>query len=300
MTRYLFTGTLLCLLAISCQNSETKERLAVSIESLADSVNISSDASQESKPDSTKFIRTADIRFKVNDVQQTTTRIEDIVRKNKGYVAYTHLASTTENTDQQQVSKDSNLVVTYFTVSNTITIRVPNYLLDTTLREIGADVVFLDHRTIKADDVSIPYFENQLGQRRYNGSKPKFVAGAKQKDVNDTKVLSIYQQELQDEYYIANKRLDRDIRYSVVTMELYQSPILHREMVSRPVELKAYHAGLWGRIGDSLQQGWYIFEDFIVFIIRLWGLILVGVLAFWVIRLVTRKTRTNQAALRRG
>jgi hypothetical protein len=126
------------------------------------------------------------------------------------------------------------------------------------------------------------------------------VAGAKQKDVNDTKVLSIYQQELQDEYYIANKRLDRDIRYSVVTMELYQSPILHREMVSRPVELKAYHAGLWGRIGDSLQQGWYIFEDFIVFIIRLWGLILVGVLAFWVIRLVTRKTRTNQAALRRG
>jgi hypothetical protein len=300
MTRYLFTGTVMCLLAISCQNFETKERLAVSIESLADSVNISSDASQESKPDSTKFIRTADIRFKVNDVQQTTTRIEDIVRKNKGYVAYTHLSSTTENTDRQQVSKDSNLVVTYFTVSNTITIRVPNYLLDTTLREIGADVVFLDHRTIKADDVSIPYLENQLGQRRYNGSKPKFVAGAKQKDVNDTKVLSIYQQELQDEYYIANKRLDRDIRYSVVTMELYQSPILHREMVSRPVELKAYHAGLWGRIGDSLQQGWYIFEDFIVFIIRLWGLILVGVLAFWVIRLVTRKTRTNQAALRRG
>jgi hypothetical protein len=300
MTRYLFTGTVMCFLAISCQNSETKERLAVSIESLADSVNISSDASQESKPDSTKFIRTADIRFKVNDVQQTTTRIEDIVRKNKGYVAYTHLASTTENTDQQQVSKDSNLVVTYYTVSNTITIRVPNYLLDTTLREIGADVVFLDHRTIKADDVSIPYLENQLGQRRYNGSKPKFVAGAKQKDVNDTKVLSIYQQELQDEYYIANKRLDRDIRYSVVTMELYQSPILHREMVSRPVELKAYHAGLWGRIGDSLQQGWYIFEDFIVFIIRLWGLILVGVLAFWVIRLVTRKTRTNPAALRRG
>ena len=300
MTRYLFTGTVMCLLAISCQNSETKERLAVSIESLADSVNISSDASQESKPDSTKFIRTADIRFKVNDVQQTTTRIEDIVRKNKGCVAYTHLASTTENTDQQQVSKDSNLVVTYYTVSNTITIRVPNYLLDTTLREIGADVVFLDHRTIKADDVSIPYLENQLGQRRYNGSKPKFVAGAKQKDVNDTKVLSIYQQELQDEYYIANKSLDRDIRYSVVTMELYQSPILHREMVSRPVELKAYHAGLWGRIGDSLQQGWYIFEDFIVFIIRLWGLILVGVLAFWVIRLVTRKTRTNPAALRRG
>jgi hypothetical protein len=300
MTRYLFTGTLLCLLATSCQDSTTKERLAVSLESLADSVNISSDASQESQPDSTKFIRTADIRFKVNDVQQTTTRIEDIVRKNKGYVAYTHLASTTENTDQQQVSKDSNLVVTYYTVSNTITIRVPNYLLDTTLREIGADVVFLDHRTIKADDVSIQYLGNQLGQRRYDGCKPKFVAGAKQKEVNDTKVLSIYQQELQDEYYIANKRLDRDIRYSVVTMELYQSPILHRELVSRPVELKAYHAGLWGRIGNSLQQGWYLFEDFLVFIIRLWGLILIGILAFWSIRLATKKLRTNQAALRQG
>ncbi|MGB4770140.1 MAG: hypothetical protein WBP58_01690, partial [Chitinophagaceae bacterium] len=118
MTRYLFTGTLLCLLAISCQNAETTEKLAVLNESLADSTKLSSDASQEDKPDSTKFIRTADIRFKVNDVQRTTTRIEDIVRKNKGYVAYTHLASTTENSDQQQVSKDSNLVVTYYTVSN--------------------------------------------------------------------------------------------------------------------------------------------------------------------------------------
>lgn len=289
MTRSLFTGTLLCLLAISCQNLDTEKRLAVSMENLADSITISSDASQEFKPDSSKFIRTADIRFKVNDVQKSTTRIEDIVRKNKGYVAYTHLASTTENTDQQQVSKDSNLVVTYYTVSNTITIRVPNYLLDTTLREIGADIVFLDHRTIKADDVSISYLENQLGQRRYNGSKPTFVAGAKQKDVNDTKVLSILQQEQQDEYYIANKRLDRDIRYSVVTMELYQSPILYRELVSRPVELKAYHAGLWGRIGDSLQQGWYLFEDFIVFMVRLWGLLLVGVVAFWVIRLIAKK-----------
>lgn len=301
MLRSLFTGTILCLLAISCNNQSSKSDEISAPLGVADTTAlISSDAAKEKESDSAKFIRTADIRFKVSDVQSTTKHIEDIVRRNNGYVAYTHLASTTENTDRQQVSKDSSLAVTYYTVSNTITIRVPNYLLDTTLREIGTDVVFLDHRTIKADDVSIQYLANSLGQQRYGQAPTPIVKSAKQKDLNYTRMLDVERKEKQDEYFIANKYLDRDVRFSVVTMELYQSPSIQREMLANPVVIAAYRPSLLARIGDNLIQGWYIFEDLLVFITRLWSVVLIAVLGYIAVKAHQKRGRPNRAALRQG
>lgn len=289
MRPLLLTGTFLCLLAMSCGQHESTAYSESLDKTLADTTaSMSSDAAKTDGSDSAKFIRTADIRFRVNDVQQTTFRIEDIVRKNNGYVAYTNLASTTENTERAQVSKDSTLELSYYTVSNTITIRVPNYKLDSTLREIAGDVVFLDHRTIKADDVTIQYLENTLGQKRYAGNT-KIQPGAKQKDINETGELRLYRKEKQDEYYIANKYLDRDISYSVVTMDIYQSPRVHRELVANPIVITPYRPGLFSRAGESFLIGWRVLEDFLVWLIRGWGLILAGLMIFVLVRNASRK-----------
>lgn len=285
----LLTGTFLCLLAMSCGQHESATYTESLEKSLADTTaSISSDAANSGGPDSAKFIRTADIRFRVCDVQQTTFRIEDIVRKHNGYIAYTHLASTIENTERGQISKDSTLERSYYTVSNTITIRVPNDKLDTTLREIAGDVVFLDHRTIQADDVTIQYLENTLGQKRY-ARVTKIQPGAKQKDINETGELSLYRKEKQDEYYIANRYLDRDINYSVVTMDIYQSPRVRSELVAHPIEIIPYRPGLITRAGESFLMGWRILEDLLVWLIRGWGLILAGMLIFILLKNIGRK-----------
>jgi hypothetical protein len=282
MKIYPVLGTLLCLLACSCQNQSERD-IAVSdvTAPMADSTGIpSSSAAEEGKQDSAKFIRTADLRFKVHDVVASSYRIEDIVRKNRGYVAYTHLASSIENVDKTKVSKDSSLETTHYAVSNMITIRVPNTLLDSTLKEIGADVDFLDHRTIKADDVSIQYLGNQLGKRRYDGVRTKTVNNAKQKEVNTTEDITIYRQEMSDEYFIANKYLDRDINYSMVNIEIYQRPSIRRELIANEDNIEAYTPGLFTRMGDALVSGWHVLEDILVFFVRFWAVIALMVVAW--------------------
>jgi hypothetical protein len=241
----------------------------------------------ESKSEESKFIRTADIRFKVKDVESSTYRIERIVGANGGYIAHTTLASTVDRTENVQVSRDSSLEITHYNVSNMITIRVPNRLLDSTLQEISKDIDFLDQRTIKADDVSIQYFENQLGKNRYEGTPAKMVKSAKQKDLNETQDLSIYRREKADEYLIANKYLDRDINYSVVNIEIYQRPSIRKEIIANEKNIDAYQPGIFSRIGDSIAAGWEILEDIFVMIVRFWGVIALLLLGYFLVRKLT-------------
>src|SRR5688572_3224375 len=70
---------------------------------MADSISriASSNAAVVGKADSTHtFIRTADIKFKVKDVKQSTFDIEDLVSRHGGYITYTNLSSTISYTNK--------------------------------------------------------------------------------------------------------------------------------------------------------------------------------------------------------
>lgn len=71
-----------------------------------------------------------------------------------GFVTFTNLTGAINIDSSRAVSVDSSLETTYFTVANSIIIRVPNTELDTTLKEISKNVKYLDYRIIKAEDVT--------------------------------------------------------------------------------------------------------------------------------------------------
>lgn len=291
MRPILLTGTVLCLLASSCQSYREKAAKADTVSASAlELADLPANAPEEEKSEAAKFIRSADIRYKVKDVAAATYHIEAIVSKNRGYVSYTHLSSGIDHTEQIQISKDSSLETTHYTMSNRITLRVPNTLLDTTLREIMADVVFLDHRTIKADDVTIQYLENSLGQKRYAGNA-KIQPGAKQRDINETGELSLYRKEKQDEYFIANKYIDRDVRLSEVSIEIYQRPSIRREMVANPDNIESYHPGFFSRMSDALVTGWELMEDLVLFLLKFWILVPVAVGTVFLLRRMKGRTK---------
>ena len=65
---------------------------------------VSSTAAVENNKDSTrKFIRTADLKFKVKDAIRSTYDIENIIVKQGGFVTYTNLASTINYTKSTQI-----------------------------------------------------------------------------------------------------------------------------------------------------------------------------------------------------
>jgi hypothetical protein len=131
---------------------------------------VSSSAAVE-KPDSKRqFIRTADVKFRVKNVTQSTYAIENATIKHGGFVIYTNLQSSIYKRETSKISQDSLLETTKYSIENNITIRVPNTQLDTVIKTIAKQIDFLDYRLIKADDVSLQLLSNELAKNRLRSS----------------------------------------------------------------------------------------------------------------------------------
>src|SRR5665647_1186990 len=95
----------LSILLFGCSQSRN-EQMEKSV--MADSTSnafISSSAAVENGKDTThKFIRTADLKFKVKSVIKSTYNIEDITNRQGGFVTYTNLTSNIDNVTNIAVS----------------------------------------------------------------------------------------------------------------------------------------------------------------------------------------------------
>jgi hypothetical protein len=190
MKNYFKLGLALLLLALafSCKQSDaaTEENGAMA----TDSTNIlSSSAAVEKQKSTRKFLRTADIKFKVKQVAKATYAIENSVSQHGGFVTYTNLQSHIVSKDQTKVSQDSTLETTRYTVDNAMVLRVPNTRLDTVLKALAKEVDFLDSRLIKADDVQLQLLANQWTQKRSDKHEARLgkaidTKGSKLRDIS--------------------------------------------------------------------------------------------------------------------
>jgi hypothetical protein len=285
-TTKIILGLGLSILLFGCSQSRN-ERMEKSV--MADSTSnafISSSAAVENGKDTThKFIRTADLKFKVKSVIKSTYNIEDITNKQGGFVTFTNLTSNIDNVTNIAVSADSSLETTYYTVSNSITLRVPNTKLDTTLKEISKNIDYLDFRIIKADDVALQILSNNLTQKRYAKNEQRLTNAIdnRGKKLNETTVAEevlLSKQEQADNAKVSNLSLMDQINFSTINLSIYQRQTIKRELISNDKNIDEYEPGFGSKILDALKFGWDILEAFLVFLIKLWGLFLFGIVAY--------------------
>jgi hypothetical protein len=244
---------------------------------------ISSSGAVAGKDSSRKFIRTADMKFKVKSVVKATTAIEDVTKQFEGFVTYTNLKSNIDYTTTIAVSADSSLETTYFTVSNSLILRVPNTKLDTTLRSIAVLIDYLDYRIIKADDVKLQLLENQMTQNRVSRHEQRLTKAidTKGKKLNETTNAEenlLNKQEQADDSKIANLSLQDRIAFSTINLTIYQRQAIKRDLISNNKNIEEYEPGFGAKFLNALKEGWDAFEALIVFLARLWALILLGIL----------------------
>lgn len=261
--------------------------------SMADSTStqlVSSSAAVEHNKDSSrKFIRVADLKFKVSNVVNATYAIEKITNDFSGFVTYTNLNSVIDNKTTIPVSADSSLETTYYTIVNTMTIRVPNTKLDTALRSMAILIDYLDHRIIKADDVALSILANNLTQARSSKSAQRLtnaidMRGKKLNETATAEELLLSKQERSDNAHISNLSLQDQINFSTITLEIYQRQAMKRELISNDKNISAYTVGLGRRLGDAFKTGWEMWETLILFIAQLWTIILLAIILFVVYR----------------
>ena len=280
------TPILLMALAIalfmSCASKETSEVAAEESPEMM----VSSSAAVENLKDSThKFIRTAELKFKVKSVIKSTYDIEDITTRLGGFVTYTNLTSDILSKDTKEISSDSSVIVTRYVVTNSIIIRVPNTQLDTTLKQIARNIVYLDSRVIKADDVSLQLLSNNLTIERSDKHEARLKnaidnRGKKLNETTSAEELLLIKQEQADNAHIANLSLKDQMNFSTINLTIYQNKEVTYEKIANEKNSKQYEPSFGFRILDALSFGWFIFENIIVYLLNLWGLLLLGAIGF--------------------
>ena len=277
-------------IAISCkqaqsENAEASSNITEAVAADSTSV-ISSSAAVQPKNSTRKFVRTADIKFKVKNVAKSTGVIEDATTKFGGFVTYTNLQSTINDEDRTKVSPDSTLVTTKYTVENNMTIRVPNTQLDTVIKTIAHQIGFLNYRVIKADDVTLQMLSNKMAQKRSTSTEKRIATaidtkGKKLNQVIDAEENLDAKKEANDAKTLENLSLKDQVNFSTLTLLIYQDQTVKQEMIANEKSVNAYRPNIGLQVWDSIKTGWFVLENIISFVVLLWPFALIGALGFF-------------------
>lgn len=256
---------------------------------------VHSSAARLGKIDSIKkFIRTADIKFKVKNVEKSTYKIEDIISHFDGFVTNTNLNCRINYTESHRIKEDSILERKHYVVENSITFRVPKAQLDTTLKQIVSQIDFLDHRIITAEDITFEEIKNKMHQKRFGRYQDRITKATDKSNKTNAVVNAedgLYEKQgTADESELNDMIRNDKVIYSTVTMYIYQDEKIRDEMVFSQPKIEEYKASFGSQFVSSVKFGWTIVEQLFLLIVKLWPVILIGVgLFFGIKRLVLKK-----------
>ncbi|MEZ0541432.1 DUF4349 domain-containing protein [Fibrella arboris] len=248
-------------------------------------------AGQINLPDH-QFIRTAAVKFRVNNVVTATNQIETITARQGGFITLTRLDSQKDDTETVAISADSLLETTRFTVSNSLTLRVPNAHLDTTLRALVGLSEYLDFREIKSDDVALQRLAAAQTQQRTAAYTQRLRAAVNRGnqrlgDLNDTEENRLNHQQQTDEATINDLALVDQLQFSTITLNIYQRQSIQQRVLPNVDEVRLYEPGFLTKAAAALVAGGHILATFVLLLLEGWGIMLFCVAVYFSARYVT-------------
>lgn len=281
---FTFKSLIVSTLLISCQtrntetNNESNEIATMSADSvMAEVIPDNLSFSKNEAINNKKFIRTAESKFWVKDVKLTTQQINDLTSKFGAYVTNMSLKSEPVSSKTIQVSADSLEEITTFSVQNDLIIRVPNQQFDSLLKDIFKIVDYLDNCEIKADDVTLSLLHNSLKINRIEDFSKRNKSNIERKTGNishansaEENVLNLQNQA--DNYLIDKKHTEDQVDFSTINLHIYQPITTQKKMLANPKSFESYRPNIFIRLFDSLQDGWRVLEELLVFFMKFWVL----------------------------
>jgi len=228
-----------------------------------------------------KVIKTADMRFRVQDVQETKEKLSTAIKGEGGTVAEFSIRSEVQRNEQVKYSADSLLDLTSYRTEGFITAKVPSEKLDEFTNKIARLAIFIDNQSMKQDDQSILYLANKLKSQNRVEAVEQLNKHATKKSNNVETALY-----LKDDYVdrkIENLSIDNKVKYSTITLNFYQYNSVKQVVVGND-NLYDYRPGFFTQISLSFQNGWAVFKEFLIVLTNLWVWILMGLLSYYIYR----------------
>jgi hypothetical protein len=269
---------------------------AVGVTSYSLNGSMSSSAAKEPNDPNKKFVRTADLKFRVKEVVKSTQQIEDITNKFGGYVAYTNLESQQVGSSVEPYGEDSLIEVSKYQLKNEMVLRVPNTRLDSLLRSIGGLVDHFDYRKIEAGDVTLQYAMNERSARvdRRTGGRIEDAIDSKGRrlyDITDAEDLVRTSATTANAADIENLRLLNDVKYSKVTLSIYEKPNVMTSIIVSDAIYQKYKPSFGARVRVALEDSWNFILNLFLFFIKIWFLPVLGLGIYLIYRQNNRKVK---------
>ena len=227
-----------------------------------------------------KLVKTADMRFKVKDVQQTSEKITALTTAYQGMVMHHQVESSDMQSVDIRKSEDSVIRVTSLSTTADITVKVPSEKLEDFMTEVGRMGVILNVRRMDISDKSLEYMAARLKLKNRND----LIAQQKSGKViikNPTNVLAL-KDDMVDQQ-IGNKQIDDEVKNSIVSLSFYQSNTIYKETIAND-DPSAYNLPFFKRLGGSVENGWSIFENVVLGLANLWVFVIAGIMVWMIIR----------------
>ncbi|QEM12567.1 DUF4349 domain-containing protein [Mucilaginibacter rubeus] len=272
------------LLLGACGRSSKYEPLREDRASAADTVAVSADSTKvEITP--TKLVKTADMRFKVKNVQQTGDAIAALTARDGGMVMHHQMQADVERSEDIRVSNDSVKRVSALRTNADMTVKVPSEKLEGFMTEVAHMGMYVTLRKMDIEDRTLDYLSEKLKLK----NRQDLVDQQKKGKVvikNPVNVM-LLKDDMVDQQ-IGNMRTDEAVKYSIVTLSFYQSNFINQEMIAND-DPSAYQLPFVNRLAIALNNGWQLFVELILGLANLWVFITLGIGLWAMYRYYKRK-----------
>ena len=283
-TKILILLAAIALLAACKNKSGEYESLSRKIDnSLADSAAIADTA----KALATKLVKTAEINFKVKNVQSASEGIAALTKDYGGMVMHHKVQSSAGQSRDVHLSNDSIMRIAAFNTTGEMTVKIPSAKLEDFMTKVGHMGIYVNTSVMDIEDKSFDYLSNRLKLK----DRQELVSQQKQGKIrikNPADVL-LLKDDMVDAQ-IGNLKTDDAVKYSVVNLNFYQIDAILKETIADD-DPSAYNIPMFQRMGLAFAQGWSIFMEVFIALINLWVFILAGVAVWMGVRYYKRRLK---------
>ncbi|MFL6586627.1 MAG: DUF4349 domain-containing protein [Luteimonas sp.] len=238
------------------------------------SVQMASGAMTQDDP-GRRFVRSADVRFSVDDVYRSALAIEDLAVGQGGFVVSNRIRSDTQNVRRHKIGDGRLLELSEYTTQGELVVRVPSDRAQSFLRELAKQMTFLDSRDFEARDVQFDLLRQQLAHARSETLQQSLALAVRDEDRLDRKgeAFAAREQALaaRDEARVAQREVEDRIAFATLSLSLYRPAQVRRSERPDPDAAFAQHRpGFFARIGQALRGGWQGVLDLTVALVAMW------------------------------
>ncbi|RYZ95805.1 MAG: DUF4349 domain-containing protein [Sphingobacteriaceae bacterium] len=243
-------------------------------------------AADSIEPTQPKLVKTADMSFKVKNVQQTCEQVSALTSQYQGMVTHHQLLSEILNNREIKLGNDSLLKVSSFTTQADMTLKLPTDKLEDFMNKVSHMGMYVTMRRMDIEDKSLDYLSSQLKLNSRNELVKQQKTG--RITIKDPAEVLYFKDQLVDEQ-IYKRRVDDAVKYSVVCLNFYQSNTILKETIAND-DPSDYDIPFFSRMGLALTNGVQLFAGAVVAITNLWVFILAGLGIWMAVRMYKKKS----------